>query len=222
MLGSRYDDSSNDNVDGTNHPSGSGFPSILKMAGATIPCRARFIGEAVVSGTLHSIMMGLVCGTTSAVCFPITVGPIVPYLLGSIGGYSFGLYQHWNQSKTYALFCARKYPTLLSHAIFVEQCLVVPSSIQQHPSSSDNDNSGYIVTYDENDYVNNNITAINTNTTIATTTNTNNTAGSLEDWIKEGGLGRLTWSILASQRCRNAVETIQRKERQQIIDRILN
>ena len=43
----------------------------------------------------------------------------------------------------------------------------------------------------------------------------------MDRWIRIGGLGRLTWSILAAQRCRPAVEAIQRQERQRLVDHIL-
>jgi hypothetical protein len=41
---------------------------------------------------------------------------------------------------------------------------------------------------------------------------------SLKAWVTSGGLGRLTWCILAAQACRGDVEEVQRKKRQQLVD----
>jgi hypothetical protein len=163
---------------------------------------ARFVGEAVLSGTVSSLTIGIACGATSAIL--LGVGPLVPYLAGSAVGYSLGLYQYWNSCKKYTLFCARQYPTLLAHALFVDFEIVVPASVQQHgtattPEDSENSAHGRNPTIDS----------------------LNDRMTSMDQWIHVGGLGRLTWSILASQRCHPAVEAIQKHERQRLVDHVL-
>jgi hypothetical protein len=93
---------------------------------------ARFVGEAVLSDTVPSLTIGIACGATSAVLFPWGVGPLVPYLAGSVVGYSLGLYQYWHSCKRCTLFCARQYLTLLAHALFIEREMMVSTSVQQH------------------------------------------------------------------------------------------
>jgi hypothetical protein len=41
---------------------------------------------------------------------------------------------------------------------------------------------------------------------------------SLKAWVTSGGLGRLTWCILAAQACRGDVEEVERQKRQQLVD----
>lgn len=40
----------------------------------------------------------------------------------------------------------------------------------------------------------------------------------LKQWIQQGGLGRLSLSILAAQACRSDVEEIERNERQRLTE----
>ena len=39
-----------------------------------------------------------------------------------------------------------------------------------------------------------------------------------EEWIRLGGIGRLTWSVLAAQTCRQDVDNLQRQKRDKIIE----
>jgi hypothetical protein len=40
----------------------------------------------------------------------------------------------------------------------------------------------------------------------------------LKAWVTSGGLGRLSWCILAAQACRGDVEEVERQKRQQLVD----
>ena len=44
----------------------------------------------------------------------------------------------------------------------------------------------------------------------------------LEQWIKEGGIGRVSYAILAAQSCEEDVQEMYRNERQRIVDRYNN
>ena len=44
----------------------------------------------------------------------------------------------------------------------------------------------------------------------------------LEQWIKEGGIGRVSYAILAAQSCEEDVQEMYRSERQRIVDRYNN
>ena len=44
----------------------------------------------------------------------------------------------------------------------------------------------------------------------------------LEQWIKEGGIGRVSFAILAAQSCEEDVQEMYRSERQRLVDRYNN
>lgn len=155
-----------------------GLPSLIRMAGTNVPARARFVGEALVSSSLASITLGLVCGQAGAFAMAST-GPLVPFLLGSWTGYTVGLLTYWHGCKRLALTYAQRYPTLLAHALSTERFVDVPDSVMEANKSDDK---------------------------------------VLEDWILEGGLPRLSMSILAAQACRNDVEELERQERQRLME----
>lgn len=93
-----------------------GLSSLVRLSGATVPARARFVGEGLIMASFSSITMGLVCGQVGAV-FMLTTGPIVPFLVGSWAGYTFGLAGYWRSSKKYYEMVATRYPKLLVHSL---------------------------------------------------------------------------------------------------------
>ena len=44
----------------------------------------------------------------------------------------------------------------------------------------------------------------------------------LEQWIKEGGIGRVSFAILAAQSCEEDVQEMYRSKRQRLVDRYNN
>ena len=66
--------------------------------------------------TFASITLGLVCGQAGAIAMA-PVGPLVPFLIGSCAGYSFGLFSYWKSSVNWCDRVAQRYPTLLIHAL---------------------------------------------------------------------------------------------------------
>lgn len=178
-----------------------GMASILRLVGFNVPTRAQFIGEAVVSATLSSMTIGLVCGAAGASMFPFTVGPLVPYMVGSTVGYSFGLWQYWSTCKRNVVWYARHYPTVLAHAILTDRQVVVPLGVVKASQQQ-------LKLLQENE---GNVTSEPAETSTPT----------LEQWILQGGLGRMTWSILAAGQCRANILDIQKQERQRVVDDFL-
>jgi len=114
-----------------------GLSSLVRLSGAHVPARARFVGEALLSASLSSITLGLVCGQAGSILMDST-GPLVPFMIGSWAGYSFGLAAYWKASVKWCDNVARKYPTLLTHALKIN-----PYCVELPPSSiSDGDGQG--------------------------------------------------------------------------------
>ena len=107
-----------------------GLSSLIRLSGANVPARARFVGEAMIQASLSSITFGLVCGQVGAL-FMTTTGPLVPFLVGSWTGYTVGLMTYWYGAKRLAITYAQKYPTLLVHALTTERLFQVPNSVMQ-------------------------------------------------------------------------------------------
>jgi hypothetical protein len=93
-----------------------GLSSLVRLSGAHVPARARFVGEALLSASFSSITLGLVCGQAGAIMMG-TTGPLIPFMVGSWFGYSFGLAAYWKASVKWCDNVALKYPTLLIHAL---------------------------------------------------------------------------------------------------------
>jgi hypothetical protein len=92
-----------------------GLGSLIKMIGFTVPARARFVGETMVTASLTSLTVGILCGNIGSM-IP-SVGPLAPFLFGSWIGYSAGLVSHWRLSHNLAKKYAKLYPTLMLHAL---------------------------------------------------------------------------------------------------------
>ncbi|KAI2495533.1 hypothetical protein MHU86_18978 [Fragilaria crotonensis] len=92
-----------------------GIGSLIRMTGFTVPSRARFVGETMVTASLASLTVGIVCGNIGSM-IP-SVGPLVPFLFGSWFGYSVGLVSHWRTSQDLAKKYARMYPSLMLYAL---------------------------------------------------------------------------------------------------------
>lgn len=111
-----------------------GLSSLVRLSGAHVPSRARFVGEALLSASLSSITLGLVCGQAGAIS---VAGPLVPFLFGSWAGFSFGLASYWRGSVKWCDTVARTYPSLMIHALKTQK----PYPLQEPPSTM-NDGKG--------------------------------------------------------------------------------
>ena len=92
-----------------------GIGSLIRMSGYSFPSRARFVGETMVTASLTSLTVGLLCGNIGSM-IP-SVGPLVPFLFGSWFGYSAGLVSQWRNSKDLAKKYATRYPSLMLYAL---------------------------------------------------------------------------------------------------------
>ena len=198
--------------DDDDEPLGSGLGSILKFTGSNVPARARFIGQAFVSGSLFSVTIGLYSGAIGAVVFPMTCGPLVPFLIGSSVGYSFGLWEHWATCKRNMVHYSRHYPRLLAHALWTEHKLIVPRSVLQ--ASQDQ-----LKQMEEDEEVASNSNMRRRYPPVTFTPN--NTGIPMDQWVFQGGLARMTWSMLAAQQCHPDVVAIEEKKREQLVESIL-
>lgn len=170
-----------------------GLSSLVRLSGVNVPARARFIGEALVSSTLTSMTFGLCSGMLGST---LACGPLVPFLVGSWMGYSAGLIRYWQTTVWKTHIYAQQYPSIMAHALATGSTNIeVPRHVIQA-----SEERLLSLTLSEEEYP------------------AKHDAGTLEDWIREGGLGRLTWSVLAAQSCRSDIEELQRKRRERLIE----
>ena len=162
----------NNHVDDGNYE---GLSSLVRLSGMSVPARARFVGETLLGSTLMGLSLGLLSGTVGATFFMTTIGPVVPFLIGSGVGYTYGLFYQWNLIKRRALTFCENYPRLMAHSLRWEWD---EKDAPQHASNGKE------------------FTA----------------------WVVQGGLSRVTLSILAAMSCAPGVEEIQQRNRQRIID----
>lgn len=172
-----------------------GLSSLVQLSGTSVPARARFVGETLVSSLWTSMTIGFSCGVIGSAT---PMGPLVPFLLGSWTGYTFGLVNHWMVAHKATLKVAKLYPSLLAHSLAIETHLVVPSDV--------------IKASEEELRLTKDPTYTNEKSHVVEGRKT------LTDWINEGGLGRLSWSMIAAQGCRPDIEDIQRQHRQKLIE----
>jgi hypothetical protein len=204
-----------------------GMSSLIRLIGFNVPARAQFVAEAMVSSTMTSITMGVLGGMIGSTCLPI--GPLIPFFIGSWTGYTVGLLQHWRQAQHETFQMAHYYPTILGHGLYTEFGIVVPPNVIHvvapavASSSSSRRRSGTSSSHPRSNVVPpqsaaNETTTLSTATTTTLSTLSTTTTSPMEDWIRQGGIGRLTWSILAAQSCRNDIKDLQRQERQKLMD----
>ena len=213
-------DPNSDDEDGSNNPLGSGLGAILKFTGSNVPARARFIGEAFVSASLFSVTIGLCCGAVGATIFPIACGPLIPFLTGSSLGYSIGLYEHFWNVKRNMRFYAQHYPTLLAHALWTEHHVIVPKSVLDQSRKQLREQR-----QENNEISPSSTTAVSSESMLPSPRVTYRPQLEnlpLDQWVFCGGLGRLSWSMLASQNCSSNVTTIETQKRQRIVDSLLD
>ena len=102
---------------------------------------------------------------------------------------------------------AKNYPTILAHAMMTERGIIVPRNVIQESEEKLSSLKIQDVETDEVSPVTN---------TPKTTNDTTTTP--LLHWIHQGGIGRVTWSVLAAQSCVSDIEELQRQRRQKLMD----
>jgi hypothetical protein len=174
-----------------------GLSSLIAFSGFTIPARARFITQCLSSSLFSGLTLGLVCGQAGAVLLPC--GPLVPFMTGSWMGYTWGMVAFWNRSKTNMMSIARRYPRILSHSLLAEFDVTVPSHVNTDSIAGSKEESESDKDFGRARYGD-----------ISET--------SLEQWIVDGGIGRVSYAVLAAQSCREDVVEMQKNQRQKLID----
>ena len=149
-----------------------GLSSLVRLTGTNIPQRARFIGESLVSAALSSVTLGVVCGQIGASF--LSIGPLVPFMLGSWTGYTIGLFGHWQTVTKQAHYYSKTYPRLMAHCLKCEWDIVVPEIALED--------------------------------------------GNMSEWVREGGMQRLTMAVLAAGSVRPQVDEILANEKQKMVE----
>ena len=86
---------------------------------------------------------------------------------------------------------AKSYPKILAHSLCTNMLLVPPKDLALDGSSDVN----------------------------GTTIKSTDRKMTLEEWIVEGGIGRLSYAILAAQSCEEDIQEMHKTERQKIVDK---
>lgn len=165
-----------------------GLSSLISFTGINVPARARFVAQCIGSSLYSSLTIGLVCGQVGALT---SAGPLIPFMAGGWVGYTWGCFGFWRQSRIKTMNCARRYPKLLAHALLINFDVEVPDNVNLE--ATDN----------------------HPKSEIEVSKSSNN---SLEEWIKSGGVGRLSFAMLATQSCDEEILEMQKSERQRLVD----
>jgi hypothetical protein len=178
-----------------------GLSGLLTLVGI-VPARARFISGAVASSLLSSLSIGLSFGMMGAAFLP--TGPLIPFLMGSWMGHTFGLYHHYRSSKNDAMKLARNFPSILAHAMWTECGVIVPPSVVKATEERCQHCSGKVD---------------GEMPTTATTPmiHANNRDMTMDQWIQRNGYKMVGFAILSVPSCTEDVEEIIRRERESLI-----
>ena len=168
-----------------------GLSSLISFTGVSVPARARFVAKSIASSLYSSLTLGLVAGQTGAL---LSCGPLLPFLAGSWVGYTFGVVAFWRQAKTKAINCARRYPKILAHSLLLEFDVEVPKDVSLERSDGSKEDIKNEKSYAHLD------------------------KACMEDWILNGGVGRLSYAVLAAQSCDEAIIDMQNNELQRLGD----
>jgi hypothetical protein len=174
-----------------------GLSSLLSFAGIAIPARARFVAQFVSSTLFTSVTFGLAAGQTVGAMVP-ALGPPACYVLGSWIGYTWGCAGFWRTWRERALSCARCYPKVLAHGLFTNFDVEVPRNVRMDVDGKDGE--GNDCRRDDKDE------------------GGPPTMMSLEEWIVAGGVGRLSFAMMAAQCCEEDITEMRRNERQRLVD----
>ena len=181
--------------------------SLLNLGGVTVPARARFIASTLATTTYSSLTFGLFSGLIGAAT---PLGPLAPFLSGCWMGYTFGVYAVWRSGKMAALSYAERYPKLLAHALELEFGVWVPKECVDAPPISAGNGFG----------TDNGVKSSGSSNTLVESRRSGSKYLShpLALWICNGGVGRLSFAILAAQECQHSIRDLEREQRNQIVE----
>jgi hypothetical protein len=179
-----------------------GLGGLLTLVGI-VPARARFIGGAVASSLLSSLTIGLSFGMMGAAF--ISTGPLIPFLVGSWIGHSFGLYHYYRSSKNDAIKLARNFPSLLAHAMWTEFGVIVPPAVVEATDEWCRRYNGKVDGETP------------TSGTAAAIQGSGSGIMTMDQWIQHKGYKMVGFAILSVPQCTEDVEEILRRERESLI-----
>jgi hypothetical protein len=188
-----------------------GISSILTASGTQVPARARFAGQALISGSFGAITFGFVAGQIGAVLTP--VGPLIPFLFGSTTGFGMGVYNCWLARKSECITYARHYPRILIHALWADQRIIVPRHVLQESLKDDSNDE------DSNDNQQDDIAETDTAMTLYKR-QSQPPPIHLEDWVQNQGLGHLSYCILAAMSCKPDVLEAEKQQRTALVESV--
>lgn len=99
----------------------------------------------------------------------------------------------WRQAKSKAINCARRYPKILAHSLLLDFDVEVPKVVSLERSVGSNEG-------------------------IKETRYAHVNKVYMEEWILSGGVGRLSYAVLAAQSCDEDMIDMQKSERQRLVD----
>jgi hypothetical protein len=224
-----------------------GMSSLLRMIGFNVPVRAHFLAEALVSSTLSSITLGVLGGMIGSSILPIGplvpffIGSWTGYTVGLIQHWKHAQKETLQMAHYYPTILGHGLYTEFGIVVPPNVLRVVPTPAAAVAAAT-NRSSGRrknrhrsVVPLQKDEQENDDSseafstvagaanertlsTTTTTTTTVASCTAALSTTSPMEDWIRQGGIGRLTWSILAAQSCRSDIKDLQRQERQRLMD----
>lgn len=83
----------------------------------TVPARGMLIAQHLGQSTLLSLTFGIAAGYVGANFFPATVGPVVPYLVGSVTGFGVSSWIFWQSERKAAIHAAHVYPEIMRYRL---------------------------------------------------------------------------------------------------------
>ena len=84
-----------------------------------IPQRGVLVAKHLAVSTLTSLAFGLAGGVLGAALAPQKLGPVVPYLAASAGGFAFATWSFWREESQLTVQAVEQYPQILLHHLHV-------------------------------------------------------------------------------------------------------
>jgi hypothetical protein len=134
----------------------------------------------------------------------LPTGPLIPFLMGSWMGHTFGLYHHYRSSKNDAMKLARNFPSILAHAMWTEFGVIVPPSVVR-------------ATEERCQHCDGKVDGETPTTTETTTICANSNNVMMDQWIQRKGYKMVGFAILSLPQCTDDVKEVHRRKRENLI-----
>mmetsp|Transcript_6061 Transcript_6061/g.9471 ORF Transcript_6061/g.9471 Transcript_6061/m.9471 type:complete len:160 (-) Transcript_6061:78-557(-) len=84
---------------------------------SSTPQRHLFVVKHLGSSMISALVCGVGCGVVGSTFFAASIGPLVPYLVGSTVGFALSSYSMWTSELEEAYFWSKRYPRLIEHQL---------------------------------------------------------------------------------------------------------